>query len=534
MNGSLRLFHRIFSAYKIPLAAYGVLGVLHGLLLIPIPLLLKYLIDQSSAGAFQGMAPIVGIMLGACLMSIALLIVGRIGLVKTVKKRVEELRIDLARQIIHTPHRGQWKEYEGQLKSIVVDDTERLDMAITIGFGQVLPACISAIIMSIVLLSISPLLFVIACAMIPPIFLTLIRFKHKLQDAHQAFRDSFSSMEHSVQFLIHAWELIKTHTAERIETEKQKRTFAHARQSSQKLATLHIALQALQESIGLIFGILLLAIGFYFVSMGKLAAGEVVSFFAGFSLLRVQLSNIFNGWPHIVTLTQSLQHINQLLAIRLATPYQGTKKHALQGEISLQNISVTASGTHILRNVSVTFRPHSFSVITGKNGDGKTTLLLVLLGLVSPNGGRILIDQEDLTTLDIHHYRKQLAVVSQHPLFLNATAQENKGYGLDDGAAAHDLIGEEFHIEENRHVDSLSGGEKQKLMIERALMRNPKVLLLDEPTNHLDAQSFERLLDFVKTASRTRTIICISHEPRIIAQADYHVHLQKGALTDAV
>ncbi|MEX1112148.1 MAG: ABC transporter ATP-binding protein [Candidatus Andersenbacteria bacterium] len=530
MKDSLRLFNLYFSKYKTPLIAYGSLGVAQGLLLIPIPFLLKYLVDQSSNNDWSNLTLIVGSLLGISALSISFMLISRIGLVKTVKKKIEELRTELAQRIISMPHRGQWQEYESQLKNIVIDDTEKLDIAATVGFGQVLPACIGGILMAAALFVISPLLFIITCVVFPIIFIILIHFKRRLQNAHEIFRQSLFSMEKSVRFIISAWELIKTQTAEDAEKEKQKHTFSDMRRVSQSLANLHIYLQATQESIGLIFGILLLAIGFYFVSIERLTTGEVISFFAGFSLLRSQLANILNGWPHIIYFAASLRHIDQILKLHHTTPYQGKRKHLLKGEISLRDVSFSISNTTVLDAVSVTFTPESFSVITGKNGDGKTTLLLALLGLVSPDSGKVFVDGIDLITLDIHEYRRQIAVVSQHPLFIDSTVKENREYGLHHDIAAPHLADSDFHIEETRLVSSLSGGEKQKLMIQRALKRNPKVLLLDEPTNHLDAQAFESLLDFLANISRKITVICITHEPRVIGQADNHFHLTKDRL----
>lgn len=534
MKETARLFAHYFSKQKKSLITNSCLGVIHGLLLIPVPLLLRYLIDQSEHGDWKQLSAILSLLLLISILSMWLMTVSRLGIVKSVKHTIQELRGQLATKVIEIPHRSQWSEYKDQLKDIIVDDTERLDLATTIGFGQILPALISTLLLTIMLLVLSPALFIIVFCIFPVCTIVLYRARMKQTVLQEKFRDSFSAIEKKVAFIVDSWDLVKAQTAEEVEKGRQAKAFSKINYVSWLLAKQHIYLQAVQESMGVLFGVLLLAVGFYLIFLNILSLGQVIAFFAGFSLLRMQLASIFNGWPQIINFASSLGHIDRILSMKHDTPYFGTDTPRIRGEISLQGIVTTVAGKKVLDSVSAVFEANRMTCITGRNGEGKTTLLLTMLGLIAPDAGEVYVDGTSLKAIDIRKFREQLAVVFQHPFFMDDTVEENIHYGLpiQDSEPVMDLP--EFMLANDRLTFSLSGGERQKVMIGRALKRSPKILFLDEPTNHLDSDSVERLLKHLATIRHQVTIICITHEPALIAMADAHYHLSNARLEKVV
>lgn len=516
---TFRILLRYFSAQKALLTWYVLLAVIHGFMMLPIPLILRFIIDHVSAAQWGSIVIALGLLLLVSVADIALAATSRFGIVRVVKKGIQALQQELLRLIITSPHKAAWAEYEDGLKDVIVNDTFRLDLAVTIGLSQVLPALISIIVLLVVLFILSPVLFLISCGFFPACIVILFYSRKKVAGLQDRFRRAMLLFEERVGFTIRAWELVKMQTAEHQEIAAHDEIGMEVRQSGDQLARQQTILQLSQEGMGLVFGVMLLGVGFFLSSFGMLTISQVISFFVGFSLLRSQLVIVFTGWPHVVMLHDALLRTEQVLTISQETPYSGTSSHEITGEISLRNVALSVGGAAILRDATAVFKAGTLSVIEGKNGAGKTTLLLALLGLLVPDKGNIMVDGMQLEVLDIAEYRKHVAVVSQEAIFLNASVEENERYGLDDMYTAG-VSNTDFFTDGPRNISSLSGGEKQRLMISRALKRRPKILFLDEVTNHLDAAYRKALYSQLRALLPTTTIICITHDPDLIAIAD--------------
>ncbi|MCE9642888.1 MAG: ABC transporter ATP-binding protein/permease [Candidatus Andersenbacteria bacterium] len=526
---TVKTLSRYFSVQKARLAWYVLLAVIHGFMVLPIPLILRFIIDRVPNSRWDSIASALVALLLVSSVDIALSAMSRFGIVKVVKEGVQKVQHDAVRTIVKSHHRSAWAQYAEGLKDVIVNDTYRLDLALTIGLSQVLPAIISMVVLLGALFVLSPVLFLISCGVLPLGLIALVYSRNKVSTLQERFRRAMVSFEERVGFTIRAWELVKMQTAERAEDSAYEDLVGNVRQSGGKLAYQQTILQLFQEGVGAVFGIVLLGFGFFLSSRGELSISQVVSFFVGFSLLRAQIATLFMGWPHVVMLHDALSRIEQVLAISQETPYSGTVHHEVKGEISLRNISLSVGGDTILRNANAVFKAGELSVVEGKNGAGKTTLLFAILGLLVPDAGDIFIDGASLRTIDISSYRRQIGVVSQEAIFLNASVKENEQYGLGGGQVS--VLGRsDFFIDGTRDTASLSGGEKQRLMISRALERRPKILFLDEATNHLDEEYRNVLFARLKSLLPTTTIICITHDQSLIAIADARYEISDGRI----
>ena len=519
------LFRKYFSDQQGLLIWYVSLAVIHGFMLLPVPLLLRFVIDHVASAQWNLIGGALGILLFISVTDIILSTVSRFGIVRVIKNDIRVLQEKAVETIVRSPHRYSWIDYEGDLQDIIVHDTYRLDVAVTVGLGQVLPAAISTVVLLGVLFFLSPVLFLVSCGIFPACVFVLLYSRKRIQQLLEKFRQGTVAFEKRVGFLLKAWDLVKVQTAEQVEIEAHHNIIQDISTVGEKLARQQILLQASQEGMGLVFGVLLLGVGFFFSSLGWLSISQVISFFVGFSLVRMQLAVIFTGWPHVITLASALLRIEQVMTISSDTPYIGKEHHVLRGRISLDTISISVAEKQILENVSATFQPGILSVIEGGNGAGKTTLLLTLLGLLVPDTGEVLIDGKSLKTIDVIEYRRQVAIVSQEALFLDANAGENERYGLEHEPVSSLLYGDDFFVDSERNALSLSGGEKQRLMISRALQRNPKILLLDEITNHLDSTYREKLFHQLREVLPFTAIICVTHDQQLIAMADERYRL---------
>ena len=209
--------------------------------------------------------------------------------------------------------------------------------------------------------------------------------------------------------------------------------------------------------------------------------------------------------------------------------------------LELKNLSYSVEGKEILNNVNLTIEDGKFIVITGPNGGGKSTLAKIIAGILTPTKGRILLDEEDITSLNItERARKGISFAFQQPVrFKGVTVKD-----LIDLAAGEKLTVSSacMYLSEvglcakdyiNREVDaSLSGGELKRIEIATVLARKTKLSLFDEPEAGIDLWSFKNLIEVFERMRKEikGSIIIISHQERILNIADEIIVIADGQL----
>jgi ATP-binding cassette subfamily B protein/subfamily B ATP-binding cassette protein MsbA len=220
---------------------------------------------------------------------------------------------------------------------------------------------------------------------------------------------------------------------------------------------------------------------------------------------------------------------------------------AKRGYVSLEGVTFGYKpGDPVLKDISLQAQPGEIIALVGATGVGKSTLVSLIPRFFDPWQGRVLFDQVDIRDVQLESLRSQIALVLQEPFLLPLTIAENIAYGRFDASreaivAAASAANADSFIQRlpdgydtviGERGGGLSGGEKQRIAIARALLKDAPVLILDEPTSALDAQTEFLLLEALERLMAGRTTFIIAHRLSTIQRANRIVVLEQGKVVE--
>lgn len=226
--------------------------------------------------------------------------------------------------------------------------------------------------------------------------------------------------------------------------------------------------------------------------------------------------------------------------------WKGTKIFSgLQNGISLKNVSFSyGKSANTLKNINLTLKKGYKTAIVGHTGSGKTTLLDLIAGFHYDYEGKILIDGVELREIDIRSYRSKIALVTQDTFLFKGTLLDNITYGVkhyteeEFKKAVKVALVDEFvkrlpngyYTKVGERGSTLSGGEKQRIAIARAILRKSDIILLDEATSALDNESEKKFKDMFKAIEKNALLVVIAHRLSTVIDADEIVVIDKGEI----
>jgi ATP-binding cassette subfamily B protein len=300
----------------------------------------------------------------------------------------------------------------------------------------------------------------------------------------------------------------------------------------------------------LILNVVIIGAGAWLVFGGSLSVGSFVSFETVFLTLSYSLSYISQYVPSLVQAAGSVHHIERLLEqqARIVDAADAKPLPRLNGEIVFRDVSFSYTGEQLnLRDLNLRIPYGSFAAFVGPSGSGKSTLLNLLLRFYDPQRGSIVVDGHELTAVRQDSWRSQVAVVFQENFLFHTTIRENIRLGSPQAtdeeveAAAKAAEIHDFIISLPKGYDTVggergsqfSGGQRQRMAIARAILRDPATLILDEATSALDAASEASINATLTRIARGRTVVSITHRLRSVRQADQIFVLEHGRLIES-
>lgn len=294
-----------------------------------------------------------------------------------------------------------------------------------------------------------------------------------------------------------------------------------------------------------------IALGGYLAYRGEITVGTVIAFLGYVGGLFGPVQGLSGVYQTVNRATVSLEEIFNILDVQehLGDSPDAIDAGDMKGDVSFENVHFRyeQEGRPLLNGVTFEAKAGQTIAIVGPSGSGKTTLMALLMRFYDPRSGTIRLDGRDMRSIKQSSLRRNMSVVLQDPLLFNDTVRANIAYGRPDAsdaeieqaaraAHAHDFIlrlPEGYDTMVGERGALLSVGERQRITIARALLRNPRILILDEPTSALDAESEEAVQAALETLMKGRTTFIVAHRLSTIVDADQILVLREGYIVES-
>jgi len=540
-----RHYGRQLAAHRGSLALFMLGSAVAALANLPVLWLIRHALDEAiphrdlQAILVAG-AAIMVLRLAAAAVSIA---VARTAARRT-RGIVAGIRVDLLKRLYALRWQDRAALDATRSQGRIVLDTERVELMTQGLFQQILPAIVPLILYVVVLGALS-LRLLLALLLLAPLLrlLTWVSTK-RLKRAIARFQQAFENFHLGTQ------RAIAMQPVARIQATEASALAAHTDRTlrlGDAGAGMVVAGIVNTQAGGLstsLVAVITLVLGGIAVADGAMTTGALAAFFVAATQVNGALGGLIASVPLLLTGDEALLRLDELRAIGIADDDRGTVRPDLARALVLDAVSFGYPGRSLLNGASMRIEPGEVTVVAAPNGEGKSSLLELLLGLHRPAAGTVRLGEDDLAAIDLARYRAAIGVVPQHPLFFRDTIRANILYGreaVDDADLQRAveraglgpvLDGLPGGLDAPMGDDGklLSGGESQRVAIARALVHAPRLLILDEPSNHLDAAALALLIDRLFTAPGRPTCLIATHDPRLLAVADAVYDLRSGVL----
>ncbi|MCF7674130.1 MAG: ABC transporter ATP-binding protein/permease [Akkermansiaceae bacterium] len=459
-----------------------------------------------------------------------------------------DIRSELYAKIQRLPLRWFDSRRTGDIMTRVVEDVTNMERVLIDGIEQGLVAALQVLSVGAFLFYLNVEVAAWATLPVPLLALAAWIYSTKGRDRYRNQREASSDLNALLHDNISGVRQIKAYAAEAEEHGRFNRFSDALQQTTLRLMRWWAVYSPGMSFLRMTGYVLVLAFGGQAVMAGTLRNGDFVGFLLFLSLFYEPIDRLNSLNQMILTGRAAADRVFQIMdAADEPNALAGeVLPERLRGAVRFEDVSFNYQDQPTLKGVNIVAEPGQTVALVGSTGAGKTTVLSLLARFYETGGGRIMIDGRDIATVAKPSLREHLAYVTQEPFLFNGTVRENLllarreagedalWTALDAAHAAGFVRGLPQGLDTNvgeRGV-KLSGGEKQRLSIARALLKDAPILLLDEATASVDSETEQLIQDALDRLMANRTAFVIAHRLSTIQNADLIYVLEQGEVIE--
>lgn len=437
----------------------------------------------------------------------------------------------------------------GKIQSKVMRDVEAVE-----GFSsQVFNTALSVVVNMSITLSIvitkNIYVFLMFLVCVPATVILTHFFRNPMRERNREFR---KQMEHTSADILDMIELVpvtRAHSLENLEIKKLTGEMTNVAKYGYRIDFIQNLFGSVNWVLFSLFQAICLFFSGYLCYTGKMAnVGDIALYQTYFTTLLGYVNSIIALMPVFTRGAEAINSIGEILNSHSIEDNDGKKIiETLQGDYEFKDIQFSYDGvTPILKGLNLKVKKGETVALVGESGSGKSTILNLLIGFNKVNSGELLIDGQDIETIDLRSYRRFISIVPQKTILFSGTIRDNITYGnpkipkeqLDEVIRAANLVevieklpqGLDTNVGE--HGDKLSGGQKQRISIARAIIRNPQVIIFDEATSALDSVTEKEIQVAIENLTKARTTFIVAHRLSTIKNADKIAVIKDGVCVE--
>jgi ABC-type multidrug transport system fused ATPase/permease subunit len=391
-------------------------------------------------------------------------------------------------------------------------------------------------------------LSIILLIIIPPVALMAYFFGKKIRALSKEFQSTLAESSIVAEETIGGMRTLKSFVQEANEALR----YEGALKNALSLAKRRILVIAQFMSMAMVTGVTAISFVLWFggrqVIENALTAGELMQFLLYLVVVAIGVGSLGSLWGDLMAGIGASHRIFEIIERQPSFADTGETLENVSGEVEFSHVQFaypTRPEVNVLKDLS--FRIPSGKVIAfvGMSGGGKSTIASLLPRFYDPTAGEILFDGTPIQKLKPSWLREQIGIVSQEPILISSSIEENIRYGRPSATDAEvreaaksanilefvEKFPEGFQTRVGERGIQLSGGQKQRVAIARALLKNPKLLILDEATSNLDTQSEHLVQEALKVLMKGRTTIVIAHRLATVKDADNIFVINDGRIS---
>lgn len=438
----------------------------------------------------------------------------------------------------------------GELISRVTNDIDKIQFALSETVGDLIRESFTLLGLLIVIFYQDWTLALFSLLLLPFSLVPIITLGKRMKMEGLVGQKKMSEISNVLLETISGNSIVKAFNREKKEEKRFQQKTAEYMNASKRIAKIVNFASPFMEFLGGIAAALIIYLGTYRINKGIISPGQFTTFLSSLILMYTPIKILSKVNFNIQQAIVGLERFEEIMKIEPEVKDKdGVKPFPpFKGEVEFRNVSFGyGDGTKILKNISFTVKPGEMLAIVGLSGAGKTTLINLILRFYDIQEGQILIDGMDIREGTLESLRAQIGLVPQDIMLFNDTVKNNITYGVN-GVAEEKIIEaarismcldfinklpEKFDSVVGERGQLLSIGQRQRIAIARAIIKDPPILIMDEATSQLDSESERAIQKAMENLSKKRTIIVIAHRLSTVRKADKIIVLDKGRIVES-